>query len=166
MMIIATLALVAVGCSKSDDDDIGGNGGGNGNGNGGEGGNDDTTLVITPGTDERPAWEYPDYDKWEQTMSVKILMQNELEPYMTQNDLLCATMNDEVRGLTPPTIEDEYDSRFFPLTIGADGAEARIFLHYYCDSLHRIFTIDWSGFDANAIPMGDDPYFYRPTFLK
>ena len=45
MMIIATLALVAVGCSKSDDDDIGGNGGGNGNGNGGEG--DIVELVFT-----------------------------------------------------------------------------------------------------------------------
>lgn len=167
MLIMATLALVAMGCSKSDDDDNGGNGNGNGNGggNGNGNGNGNSSLVITPGTDEKPAWEYPDYDRWEQTMTLQLLMQKELEPYVTSSDLLCATMNDEVRGLTGPTIEEEYGSRFFPLTIGGDGAEARIFLHYYCDSLHRIFSIDWADFNTSVVPMGDNA-FYRPVFVK
>ena len=121
MLIMATLALVAMGCSKSDDDDNGGNGNGNGNGggNGNGNGNGNSSLVITPGTDEKPAWEYPDYDRWEQTMTLQLLMQKELEPYVTSSDLLCATMNDEVRGLTGPTIEEEYGSCFFPLTCTA-----------------------------------------------
>ena len=158
-MIIAALAFMAWSCSKSDDDD--------GTNNPGEvtpqPGPDEDSITIAPGTDAKPAWENPNYDNWEQTMSVRILMQKELEPYVTGEDLLCAMMKDEVRGLTPPVIEPE--GTFFPLTVGADGAEARVFLHYYCDSLHRIFTIDWADFNASTVPMGDDS-FYRPVFVK
>ena len=155
-VIIAALAVMAWSCSKSDDDDnivappqpIPTN---------------KDSVTIESGNDVKPAWEYPNYDNWEQTMSVRILVQKELESYVTGEDLLCATMKDEVRGLTPPVIEPE--GTFFPLTVGADGAEARVFLHYYCDSLHRIFTIDWADFNASTVPMGDDS-FYRPVFVK
>ena len=146
IMLLATLPLLVGGCSKDDEE----------NNTGGE-----KEDVITPGTDTRPDWEYPNYDKWEQTMSIRLLMQTELEPYVTTQDLMCAKINDEVRGLTPPVIEE--DEKFFPLTVGADGAEGRVFLSYYCDSLHRVFTIDWADFNADAVPMGDDD-FYRPTF--
>lgn len=146
VILLAALPLLVGSCSKDDEE----------NNNGGE-----NEEVITPGNDTRPTWEYPNYNNWEQTMTVRLLMQKELEPYVTDGDLLCAKINDEVRGLTPPEIDG--DEKSFPITIGADGAEGRVFLSYYCDSLHRILTIDWADFNANAVPMGDDD-FYRPTF--
>ncbi len=166
LIIIASLAFVAWGCSKSDDDNN------NTGGKPGEGteindstGNSgsDISSQLTPGTDERPDWQVPNYDNWEQTMSVMILPQKELQPFVTENDLLCAQMNGEVRGLTAPVIDQ--DITFFPLTVGADGAEARVYLYYYCDSLHRIFSTDWAEFNPSVVPTGEST-FYRPVFVK
>lgn len=158
LMIIATIGLVALGCSKSDHED-------NTDPDNPNNGNENTEAVeqLTPGTDERPDWQDPDYDNWEQTMSVMILPQEKLKPYVTENDLLCAQMNGEVRGLTEPVIEE--DMIFYPLTVGADGAEARVFLHYYCDKLHRIFSLDWADFNPSVVPTGESS-FYRPLFVK
>ena len=118
---------------------------------------------MLAGNDVRPNWEAPNYDNWEQTMSVRILPQQKLEPFVTKNDLLCAMMNNEVRGLTEPVFEP--DMTFFPLTVGADGAEAKIYLYYYCDSLHRIYSTVWTDFNASLPPMGEDG-IYRPEFAK
>ena len=117
---------------------------------------------ITAGTDTRPAWQAPQYTAFEQTMSVSVLMQKELEPYVTQQDLLCATIGNEVRGLTTPTVEDGLI--FFPLTVAANGGGEAIHLSYYCDQLHRIFTIPWTTFNASVAPMGEGG-IYRPQFV-
>ena len=95
-------------------------------------------------------------------MSISLLMQRELEPYVTTNDLLCAIIGDEVRGLTAPTIEEGLI--FFPLTVAANGKGESIKLSYYCERLHRIFTIPWTTFDASVVPMGEGG-IYRPQFV-
>lgn len=95
-------------------------------------------------------------------MSVSLLMQRELEPYVTAQDLLCATIGNEVRGLTAPTIEEGLI--FFPLTVAANGGGETVSLSYYCERLHRIFTIPWTTFDASVAPMGEDG-IYRPQFV-
>ena len=118
---------------------------------------------IAPGNDARPAWQAPTYTAFEQTMSVSLLMQRELETYVTQQDLLCATVGDEVRGLTAPTIEEGLV--FFPLTVAGRGKGESITLSYYCDRLHRIFSIPWTTFDASMAPMGEDG-IYRPKFVS
>lgn len=163
MMIIASIAFMAWGCSKSDEHDE------NIDKPDGQGTEiDDSTGTdanskLTLGTDARPDWMVPNYDNWEQTMSVMILPQLELMPFVTENDLLCAQMNGEVRGLAEPVIE--HDITFFPLTVGADGAEARVWLYYYCDSLHRVFSTDWADFNPSVVPTGEST-FYRPVFVK
>ena len=43
--------------------------------------------------------------------------------------------------------------------------EAKIFLYYYCDSLHRIYSTEWTDFNASLPPMGEDG-IYRPEFAK
>ena len=127
---------------------------------------DDTNTsdqqVIAEGTDERPDWQAPLYTAFEQTMSVQILMQRELEPYVTSEDLLCATIDGEVRGLTPPS--QEGTTLFFPLTVASNGGGVTVTLSYYCDKLHRIFTIPWTTFDATTPPMGEGG-IYRPQFV-
>lgn len=99
---------------------------------------------------------------FEQTMSVSLLMQHELEPYVTTQDLICATIGDEVRGLTSPVVEDGLI--FFPLTVAANGKGENVKLSYYCERLHRIFTILWTTFDASVAPMGEGG-IYRPQFV-
>lgn len=173
LIFFAALALLAGSCSKEEGDaDIAGNNqSGNVNGSGNENQFDGKTDSIEnavdssmlAGNDVRPNWEAPNYDNWEQTMSVRILPQQKLESFVTKNDLLCAMMNNEVRGLTEPVFEP--DMTFFPLTVGADGAEAKIYLYYYCDSLHRIYSTEWTDFNSSLPPMGEDG-IYRPEFAK
>ena len=169
LIIFAALAIMAGSCSKEEGDaeQPKNNPGNNKEGIGTEkpGNNQEDTIAVNvdssllAGNDARPDWEAPNYDNWEQTMSVRILPQKKLEPYVTEGDLLCAMM----RGLTEPVFEP--DMIFFPLTIGADGAEAKIHLYYYCDSLHRIYTTQWTDFNASLPPMGEDG-IYRPEFAK
>lgn len=173
LIIFAALAIMAGSCSKEEGDaeQPKDNPGNNQEGDGTEkpGNNQEDTIPVNvessllAGNDTRPDWEAPNYDNWEQTMSVRILPQKILEPYVTEGDLLCAMMNDEVRGLTEPVFDP--DMTFFPLTVGADGAEAKIFLYYYCDSLHRIYSTEWTDFNASLPPMGEDG-IYRPEFAK
>ena len=121
-----------------------------------------TQQTITPGTDARPVWQSPQYTAFEQTMSVQVLIQRELEPYVTSQDLLCATIDGEVRGLTAP--RQEGSITFFPLIVAANSGGVSVSLSYYCDKLHRIFTIPWTTFDASVAPMGEDG-IYRPQFI-
>lgn len=143
---LCLLSLLFLSCSGSDDNEP----------------SSPTQQAIVSGSDARPAWQAPQYTAFEQTMSVSVLMQRELEPYVTQQDLLCATIGDEVRGLTTPTVEEGLI--FFPLTVAANGKGEMVSLSYYCDRLHRIFTIPWTTFDTSVAPMGEDG-IYRPQFV-
>ena len=54
----------------------------------------------------------------------------------------------------------------FPLFIAANESGGSITLSYYCERLHRIFNkTDWTHFDANTVPTGDDE-LHRPIFVK
>ena len=80
LSIIAALAMVLGGCSK-----------------------DDEGTVVKSGNDNRPAWRAPaNYGDYEQFMSVLITLQDELQPYASTNDLLCAKVNGEVRDVAAP----------------------------------------------------------------
>jgi len=140
LSIIAALAMVLGGCSK-----------------------DDEGTVVKSGNDNRPAWQAPaSYGDYEQFMSVLIILQDELQPYASTGDLLCAKVNGEVRGVTAPDIIDSKAT--FSLTIAGNGNDAGIELCYYSDRLHRIFTLsNWAVFDASVAPMGTGS-LYQPAF--
>ena len=143
---LCLLPLLSLSCSGSDDNDS----------------TSPSQQTISSGSDARPAWQAPQYTAFEQTMSIQVLMQRELEPYVSSQDLLCATIGDEVRGLTPPSQEDSIT--FFPLIVAANSGGVSVSLSYYCDRLHRIFTIPWTTFDASVPPMGVGG-IYRPQFI-
>ena len=145
---LCLLPLFLLSCSDSDSDS-----------NGSDPSNQQT---IASGNDARPDWQAPQYTTFEQTMSVQILMQHELESYVTSQDLLCATIDGEVRGLTTPHWEDGII--FFPLIVAANGGGVSVSLSYYCDRLHRIFSIPWTTFDASVKPTGEGG-IYRPQFV-
>lgn len=150
ILALAALALLAWGCSSDDDG---------------------TTKKPTPptptelpsGTDVRPSWQVPNYNLFEQIMSVNVQLQDTLVKYASAQDLIGATIGSEVRGVaTPEQIDDNW---VFPLTIASNDAGLMIELSYYCDKLHRIFTVNWTKFDASVAPTGTEG-IYKPEFVK
>ena len=139
---MAALALMAWGCSSDDPSGPAG---------------------IPEGTDARPTWEVPNFDLYEQTMSVEVLLQDTLAKYASEQDIIAATINDEVRGVA--TAQQVDGHWLFPLTVGSNEGGVKVGLSYYCDKLHRIFTINWTNFDASAAPTGTDG-IYKPTFVE
>ena len=118
---------------------------------------------ILEGSDARPAWTEPNYNLYEQLMSVDVLLQDTLKQYASEQDVLCATINNEVRGVaTALQVDDQW---LFSLTVGSNEAGVMVGLSYYCDKLHRIFTINWTQFDANVAPTGTGG-IYKPKFVE
>lgn len=85
----------------------------------------------------------------------------QLQPYISQNDMLCAKIDDEVRGVAVPRQDV---TGWISLIVFSNGA-APIKLSYYCDQLHCIFTIDWTTFDA-SVPPTDTGGIYQLEFVK
>lgn len=110
------------------------------------------TTVIEAGSDARPNWVAPNANYYEQNMQVYLTLQDKLQPYISENDMVCAKIDGEVRGVAVPRL-DEGDW-LISLFIFSNGA-APIQLSYYCDKLHRIFTTDWATFDAAVPPTGE-----------
>ena len=154
ILAIAALAFVAWGCSSDSNDDV----------------RPDIPAVIPvgiqEGTDARPNWTATNYDLYEQLMIIDVLIQDTLQQYASEQDLLCATIKGEVRGVASAYQTDDNQWLFSSLTVGSNEAGVMVQLSYYCDKLHRIFTItNWALFDASVAPTGTDG-IYKPLFIK
>ena len=145
ILAIAALAFLAWGCSGSDDD------------------TPSQPNGLVEGTDARPTWQVPNFDNYEEIMTVEVVLQDTLQSYASSADLLCATINDEVRGVATPL---ERDGQWrFVITVASNETGKDVNLSYYCDKLHRIFTSYWGKFDADMKPTGEGS-FYSPGFVK
>ena len=120
---------------------------------------------FKPGSDDRPTtWTAPDYSQFEYRMAVQVQLGDTLAAFQSSGDLMCAQNDGEVRAVTSPQITGGVV--YYPLLIAGHGDEQTISLYYYCERLHRIYTItNWATFDATAAPTGYSG-FYRPQFLK
>lgn len=140
---VVGLALMMWGCSSPDDNM--------------------TLERIANGTDSRPAWQAPDYNSYEQIMSVDVLLQDTLQSYASSADLMCAVIGNEVCGVASSS---NVDGRWlFPLIVASNQPGADITLSYYCDRLHRIFTIAWTTFNTTTPPLGTGG-IYQPAFVR
>ena len=121
--------------------------------------------ILTPGTDHRPLnWQAPDYRQFELTMSLQVQLGDTLVNFQSQQDLMCVTINNEVRAVTGP--KSTLGEIYFSLTIAGNGSEGVMTLNYYCDNLHRIYTIpNWGTFNPSIAPSGDGD-IYRPKFTN
>ena len=151
ILAIAALALMAWGCSSDHEDD-----------------NSQKNSLLSQGvqSDTRPDWlsQAPNYDLYEQTMTaVDVWLQAELQTHASANDLLCAKVGDEIRGVSQPEKIDELWK--FTITVGSNATEEEVMLYYYCDKLHRIYSTFWMTFDASTKPSGTDG-IYQPEFVK
>ena len=107
-------------------------------------------------------WVAPDYSLYELTMSVQEQLGDTLKDFQSSGDMMCATINDEVRAVTKPMVNGTIT--YYPLSIAGNGGDKSISLHYYSDRMHRIYTIDnWAIFNAAAAPTGNSS-IYRPYF--
>ena len=96
-------------------------------------------------------------------MTVEVQLQERLLPYASANDLMTAIVGSEVRGIsTPQQVNDQW---VFPITVASNAAGEQLSLSYYCDKLHRIFTINWTQFDATVAPTGQGG-IYLPKFVE
>ncbi len=124
---------------------------------------DETTSRIAPGTDVRPDWKDPNYNNYERTMIIEVLLQDELVDYASSQDMMAAKVDKEVRGVASALQADQ--QWIFPLVIAGNDNKEDLQLSYYCDKLHRIFTIEWTPFDAQVVPVGTDS-IHKPVFIK
>ena len=147
ILALAALAFMAWGCSSDDNDSN----------------NPPQPSEISVGTDVRPNWQAPNYDLFEQVMNVQVQLQDTLTKYVSEADLLCATIGGEVRAVTVPRkVEDGWVAS---LTVASNDAGVAVELSYYCEQLHRIFTTAWMTFDASVAPTGTGG-IYQPEFVK
>ena len=152
ILALAALAFMAWGCSSSDDETKEPE----------KPTSNQNPPTLEMGTDARPSWQVPNFDLYEQVMNVEVVMQDVFASYVSDQDLLCATANGEVRGVaTPRKIDTQW---MFPLVIASNVAGEDISLSYYCDKLKRIFTIDWTTFDTAVPPTGTGG-IYQPVFF-
>ncbi len=122
-----------------------------------------TLPSLIPGNDARPTtWVSPDASLFELHMAVQVQLGDTLAAYQSDADLMCATIDGEVRAATAP-LRTGYDI-YYPLIIFNNADDSSVSLSYYCDRLHRIYTISgWAIFNAAAPPMGVSS-LYRPCF--
>lgn len=159
-VVLSATLLFGTSCSSGSDDAV----------------NPDPPVVPdnppTPGTDQRPDWDATavDYLRYDNEMPVTIGIQSELASYTSDKDMMRATIGGETRAWSTEPLEwettDGTASRKFKLTIGGNAGEGSVTLEYYCDQLHRIFTVsDWRNYDASTPPTASgQPYV--PVFYK
>lgn len=149
LIAIAALAFMAWGCSKSEEEEA-----------------KPAPQIVKVEASERPHWQEqaPNFDQYEQFMNVEVRLQETLQSYASSNDLMSATINGQVRGVSKPK---QVDGRWvFSLFVASDHDGVNVSLSYYCDKLHSIYTLsNWTKFDANTIPLGTGD-IYEPTFIN
>jgi len=145
LLVLALIACIMASSCSSDDDDA------------------PVIQKFEMGTTARPNWQMPNFDNYEQTMTVMILLQDTLCEYASQDDILCAQIGNEVRGLA--SLEQYKDRWVASITVGSNEAGQMVTLSYYCTNLRRIFTTEWTSFDANLKPTGEGSV-YQPLFVK
>ncbi|MBP3227172.1 MAG: hypothetical protein J6M53_00110 [Bacteroidaceae bacterium] len=139
---VATLLLAAVSCGSDDKD------------------GEVVNPNLTVGTASRPSWSVPAdlYATFEYTMSVQLIPQAELQPYISDDDLMCAVVDGEVRAVS--SLQRTGGEAYFPLVIAGTSGSGAVTISYYCARLARIYTVqNWQPFTPGLAPTQDGkPY--------
>ncbi len=121
---------------------------------------------LKPGTDAKPDWKVKEglYFEDEQTMSISVTPQQELAPYTSTDDLMCAVIDGEIKAVTI-AYEQSYGVHYFPLVIASNAGGVQITLKYYCSKLHRIYTLNnWMRFNSAISPLEEGNYYVVSFF--
>ena len=108
---------------------------------------------TAPGSDAKPSWVMDNslYDQFEQTMAVQVVPQQFLKEYISDDDMICATIGGQTRGFSGAEKTD--GKYYFPLVVAGNGNEGKVTISYYCNKLKRIYTAkDWVAFNTDLTP--------------
>lgn len=115
---------------------------------------------LTLGNESRPLWTTRGglYSEMDLTMAVQLTLQNELLPYASDGDIMCAIIDGEVRAVRE--LQRTGGEIYFDLIIAGNSGSGRVTLKYYCDKLRRTFTLEgWMPFSPDIKPTNDGkPY--------
>lgn len=144
------LAFTLCACSE-DDNENNGNGGGNGSNI------HNTSYTVTSqseppvwqmdwsGDQQRPNWQEPNPSLYANWTLLNVQIEEELEDYVTKDDLLALFVGDELRGCIGPEIfmgtdivNPSFEITAYGNETDADGTN--VTLQYYCHKLKQIFT--------------------------
>jgi hypothetical protein len=124
----------------------------------------------------RPDWTQPDASVYENWTIVMVQIEEALQPYVTENDLMALFVNGELRGLASPAVAkgsgQAGSTRFVMKAYGNEsGSETvNMSLRYYNSTLRHMFTLsdeitlssdETTGTDEDYIPpftMGSEKY--------
>lgn len=125
---------------------------------------------------ERPNWTQPDASAYENWTVIMVQIEDALQPYVSEDDLMGLFVNDELRGLASPAIAKGDNqtgaARFVMKAYGNEsGTETvNMSLRYYCQKLRHMFTLsddislnsdETTGTDEDYIPpftLGSEKY--------
>jgi hypothetical protein len=113
---------------------------------------------LEPGNEARPSWTMDNslYELYEQTMAVKVVPQKFLQDYISDDDLLCATIGNQVRAVS--NAKKTNGKYYFALIVAGNGNEGNVTINYYCSRLKRMYIAkDWVEFNTDLTPsfLGD-----------
>lgn len=145
-LMFVLLTSLFLGACSSDDDNNGGNGGG--------ATYTETEVSEAPvwqmdwsNNQERPNWTEPDASLYENWTTLMVQIEETLQPYVSQDDLMALFVNDELRGLASPAVsvngEQLGDTKFLMKAYGNESGteKVKVSLRYYSQKLKHIFTL-------------------------
>ena len=125
---------------------------------------------------ERPDWTEPDGSLYENWTILMVQMEEALQPYVSEDDMMAIFINGELRGLASPATTVDGDqtgtAMFLMKAYGNEsGTETvNMSLRYYCQKLRHMFTLsddislnsdETTGTDEDYIPpftLGSEKY--------
>ena len=96
---------------------------------------------------ERPNWTDPNASAYENWTIMMVQIEDELTPFVSENDLMAMFINDELRGLASPAVsvggDESISNQFLMKAYGNEtGSETvNVKLSYYCQKLKHMFTL-------------------------
>ena len=115
----------------------------------------------------RPNWTEPDASLYENWTILKVQIEDELKPYVSEGDLMALFVNGELRGLASPAVivgtGQTGNGKFLMKVYGNESGTETVHmtLQYYSQTLKEIFTLSdniildsdvTTGIDTDFIP--------------
>ncbi len=173
--MITAVLILGWGCSKSDDDVN--------SENNQSGSNSEQTVhdwkwlplsdfdksldIDFYGNDERPDWQAPSPNDYENWMIYQVTLPYELRPWASEDDLMSLSMSDEIRAVASPAINEYNQEQKYTYILKIFGEPEnsirQSFVYkYYCAKLHRIFELhDIDHFQPETVYGVDKEYMLK-----
>ncbi len=197
-MFILFVSLAIGACDSDDDNNTnngnngnnsentngGGNNNGGDNGDNGNGGNDTPTAYTQTALSEAPVWQIdwnndqespnwtePDGTFYENWTILRVQIEDELQPYVSADDLMAVFVNGELRGLASPATSlsgEQTGKEKFIIKVWGNETETEtvnISLQYYNKKLKHLFTLsDNITLDSDQTTGIDEVYIPQFTY--